>query len=152
MDLSRAYEEAKSLPDSVLQREVSAPTGGVPGYIALAELAERRAIRAGGSGQNVQTLAQKYGLVQGYSAGGVINSLNPLGAMVNAIADPNVLATLQQEGINEASGGLPRLRVPQPASPLPQASSLTDMTLQRLRNLSPVTHTGGVAGLLNHGN
>lgn len=152
MDLSRAYEEAKSLPDSVLQREVSSPTGGVPGYIALAELAERRAIRAGGSGQNVQTLAQKYGLVQGYSAGGVINSLNPLGTIVGAISNPNVLSMLQQEAINEQSGGLPKLRPAQAASPLAPPSSLTDMTLQRLRELSPVSQTGGVAGLLKNGN
>lgn len=63
MDLRRAHEEVKSLPDQELQREMSNPSGFIPGYLVAAELNERNVMRrekyaAGGYVQGKGIVAQ----------------------------------------------------------------------------------------------
>lgn len=46
VDLAQAFSEIKSLPDSVLERELASPSGMIPGWLALGEIHERKALRA----------------------------------------------------------------------------------------------------------
>jgi hypothetical protein len=45
-DLSQAFSEVKSLPDHILQKEISSPSGSIPGWLALGEIHERKRLRA----------------------------------------------------------------------------------------------------------
>jgi transglycosylase-like protein len=45
-DLAQAFSEVKSLPDHMLEQELSSPSGMIPGWLALGEMHERKALRA----------------------------------------------------------------------------------------------------------
>lgn len=66
MNLGQAFSEVKYLPDEALQRELSNPTGWLPGWLVLGEIAERRQIRESGGGMPPQgTVADRYKFAQG---------------------------------------------------------------------------------------
>jgi muramidase (phage lysozyme) len=73
VDLARAFSEIKSLPDHALQRELSHPTGMVPGWLALGEIHERKRMRAstgGGDPSKRKSMAEEYsGSIQPVFAG-----------------------------------------------------------------------------------
>lgn len=110
-DLSQAYSEVKSLPDSALQREMQSPSGMIPGYIVLAEMNERRAVRNSATAQpSGQTMAQEY---MGYAGGGKVEALtklNPFAALVRGMKNIHAL----DSGPAIEDGQLPSLPSLQP--------------------------------------
>lgn len=150
MDIARAFEEAKSLPDQVLQRELNSPTGSIPGYIILSELAERDVMRKSAGGQPTMTLAQKYAVPR-YSAGGVVQSYTPLSTFIDALTSPEINGSLQQEKLNEKFRGLPPLQAPNAPGVPQQAPSLTSFIPRQPVALKGVSPTGGVTELLRRG-
>lgn len=73
VDLAQAFSEIKSLPDHALQKELSNPTGMIPGWLALGEIHERKRMRAttgGGDPNKRKSMAEEYaGSVQPVFAG-----------------------------------------------------------------------------------
>jgi len=126
MDLSRAYQEVKSLPDEALTRELEQPSGMVPGYLVMAELEDRKALRASASQPESKTsmkeeLLQGIGSVPGYSSGGLVSGANPFYAQMQAQMNPQYAASLMQEQMTKANGGYFPLNPPnvpgQPQAP-----------------------------------
>lgn len=77
-NLSQAYSEIKSLPDSALHKELSSPSGMIPGYLILSELNERRSLRSETPGPtDPQNIAQEY-KTKGYAGGGKVEMLAKL--------------------------------------------------------------------------
>ena len=68
-DLASSYSEVKSLPDEALQRELSSPTGMIPGYLIAAELNDRKVLRS--SSQPV-----------GFAGGGKVATLSELNPFI----------------------------------------------------------------------
>jgi hypothetical protein len=104
MDLARAIEEAKSLPDEALKREISSPSGMMPGFLAMSELSDRQAVRTSGGQKKRQSMAQEM-LGRGFAQGGVVSATNPFlsyleqrtGQSILGIADdPRGLTPLAQ--------------------------------------------------------
>lgn len=129
MDLSRAYQEVKSLPDEVLARELEQPSGMVPGYLVMAELEDRKALRSSASSQAPKTsmkdeLLQGIGSIpQGYAGGGLVYQTNPFYYNAMARSNPEVAASMMQEQMMKANGGYFPLNPPsglqQPGAPAP---------------------------------
>ena len=125
VDINAAYKDAKFLSDDDLKKELSTPTGMIPGYIVMSEMQDRKAIRAGsmappnqmsmkdemlaGQSQPMPQQPQPAGAFRQYASGGMVKQLNPLEA----------LTTVQ----NAAAGGLPALQAAQApgAAQAPQA-------------------------------
>src|SRR6478609_7298479 len=120
-DLRRAYEEVRSLPDEALGKELSSPTGAIPGYLIMAELDERKALRGGGGNPNPMSMKDELlmggtipqpttqdamGPSRQYSRGGIISGLNPFNTMMQGMKNPEISGGLLQEQINAAAGGL----------------------------------------------
>lgn len=73
MDLSSVLSEVKYMPDERLRQELSQPTGMVPQWIVMGEMAERKKVRS--EGQNVPAkppIIQQY--QQGYANGGLVDA------------------------------------------------------------------------------
>lgn len=150
MDLSRSFEEAKSLPDQYLQRALNDPSIGIPGYIALAELRERQVVRQSAGGNANYTLAQKYGS-KGYSEGGLIIATNPFHAFINALQNPETTGGIVQEAINYRYNNQPPL-MPTQAPQAPQSPySLGIMSPRPAGNLVSPNAVGGVDLLARRG-
>jgi hypothetical protein len=114
MDISRAYQEVKSLPDEALTKELEQPSGMVPGYLVMAELEDRKAIRSS-SAQPQSKTSMKDELLQGigtYSAGGLVASANPGYSDMMARMDPNIAAARMQEQMMQANKGYYPLNPP----------------------------------------
>lgn len=77
MDLSRAIQEAKSLPDEELRKEISSPSGMLPGYLAMSELSDRQALRMGSGGKAPRKSMAQELLSQSYAQGGLVSQINP---------------------------------------------------------------------------
>jgi hypothetical protein len=120
-DISRAYQEARSLPDDVLVNEMQNPSGMMPSYIAMSELNDRKALRAGGGGapKKRTSLAEELAMsvqsspVRQFSEGGRIGRLNPFHAFLEALQNPELSGAIQQEQINAMHGNQPPLMQPQ---------------------------------------
>lgn len=123
VDLNRAYQEVKSLPDEALQRELSSPTGMLPGYLVMAELDERRAIRGGGGNPSPMSMKEEMLGGREYAKGGLIAGLNPFNAYIQGLKNPQISAGLMQEQINQMYGGLPSL-MPAQTPGAPQAPQM----------------------------
>lgn len=154
VDLNRAYQEAKSLPDEALSQELSNPTGYLPGYLIMAELEDRKALRSSAAGQAPQTsmkdeLLSGMGGVRQYAAGGIVAQLNPGYARMMALRNPAFATKLQEQDIIDANGGIAPLMSPQApgsAAPPPELSSMvmTEPEIpERLKTLG-----GGLGSLL----
>ena len=150
VDLNRAYQEVKSLPDEALQKELSSPTGMIPGYLVMAELDERKSIRGGGGNPNPMSMKDELlGGSRQYSRGGIIAALNPFHAQMQGMENPQVAGGLMQEQINQQSGGLPALMPAQsPGAALPPAY-LSDLvpTPSSMPQPIPGYAQGGLASL-----
>lgn len=116
MDLSRAMSEVRSLPDEALKKELAQPTGMLPGYLILGEMTERQALRNGGGRPQRMSIAQE--MLRGYQSppaeksyadGGLVAATNPFLAYIEAMQNPEQLASLKQEQINSRAAGLPGL-------------------------------------------
>lgn len=127
VDLNRAYQEVKSLPDEALHKELSAPTGMLPGYLIMAELDERKAVRGGGNPNPMSMKDELLGGSRQYSKGGIIAGLNPFNTMIQGMKNPQISGGLMQEQINQASGGLPALMAAQAPADLGPPQYLSDM-------------------------
>lgn len=69
MDLSRAYQEVKSLPDEALANELANPSGMVPSYLVMAEMEDRKALRStGGVAGQLNRPSMKDELLKGIGA------------------------------------------------------------------------------------
>ncbi len=126
VDLARAYEEAKSLPDEALSNELANPSGFLPGYIVMSELEDRKALRASGGGQAPQgsmkdELLSSLGPVRQYAQGGIVAQLNPGYARMLGLQSPEMAMQLAQQSNMDASGGIMQLAPPQ-AMGAPQAA------------------------------
>lgn len=131
VDLNRAYQEAKTLPDDALSNELANPTGAIPGYIIMAEMEDRKAIRGGGGG-DPNPMSMKDELLSGtgrqYSRGGIISGLNPFNTMMQGMKNPQIAGGLMQEQINQSSGGLPALMPASAPGELGAPRSLSELT------------------------
>ena len=152
VDLNRAYSEVKSLPDEALQKELASPTGMIPGYLVMAEMDERKAIRRAGGGPPSE-LSMKDEMLAGpsrqYSRGGIIAQLNPFYSQMQGMQNPDVAGGLMQEQINQQSGGLPSLMSAQNPGAAPPPSYLSDLVPTPSNAAQPVpgySH-GGLASL-----
>lgn len=136
MDIRRAYEEAKSLPDEVLQRELDSPTGMIPGYIVLGELQERKSIR--------QTTPP-----QGYSEGGMIARINPFIAYIEAMQNPEQGNMGEAELMERGFKGMTPMMPPQaPAAPQAPMSNSMLVPMAPGKPEKPYHYaTGGSVGL-----
>lgn len=98
VDLSAAYQEVKTLPDEALARELSNPSGMMPGYLVMAEMEDRKAIRTGGTGTGKrpsmkEEMLQGLGSIkpaQSYSTGGLVSALNPGYTNIMSILKPDI--------------------------------------------------------------
>lgn len=168
MDLSSAYSTVRDLPDSALQKEMQQPSGMLPTYLVMGELADRASIRGGMGNPKPPTIkdqimqrlqasppgppsqAPNYQPVPGYSRGGIIAQLNPFIAQMKGM-DPvggsDLTAGLIQDQANGMNGGMMPLSSPSaPTAP---------ETPQYLGNLNPLppgnpfaVDSGGLATLL----
>lgn len=146
VDLNRAYQEVKSLPDDALNKELSQPTGSLPGYLIMAELEDRKALR-GSHGASPNQMSMKDELlssapVRQYANGGMISSLNPGYSGIMQRMHPEMYGGLTQEQINQQSGGLPPLmsaQTPQAAAAIPTLSLATPSGSP----LEPPRYSGG---------
>lgn len=131
VDLNRAYSEVKTLPDEALARELENPTGSLPGYLIMAEMEDRKAIR-GSSGGDPNPPSMRDELLgitsRQYSKGGIIAGLNPFNTMIQQMKNPEIAGGLMQEQINAASGGLPALAAAQPPGAPGSPYSLSELT------------------------
>ncbi len=132
MDLARAYQEAKSLPDEVLQQELASPSGMLPGYIAMGELSERQAMRSTTSTSPSKRTSMAEELLtprRGYAGGGLVAKANPFLAYLETRIGSPIVDVIQGEyGLTpqsapEAPGTLlapDALRVPTNPGQLPE--------------------------------
>lgn len=130
VDLNRAYSEVKTLPDEALARELENPTGSLPGYLIMAEMEDRKAIRGSAAGNpNPPSMREELLGVTSrqYSRGGIIAGLNPFNTMIQQMKNPQIAGGLMQEQINAASGGLPALAAAQPAGVPGSPVSLSEL-------------------------
>jgi hypothetical protein len=147
MDLTSAYSAVRDLPDSVLHREMQQPSGMIPQYLIMGELADRRTIRSGTANPKPPTIAQQlmqgilppanptpqpYPMMQsgGYSKGGMIAGINPFNTQAQIMKHPKIGTGLTQEQMNQMNGGLMPLSSPQApgvASPVQSLSNLMPM-------------------------
>jgi hypothetical protein len=162
MDLASAYSAVRDLPDNVLHREMQQPSGMIPQYLIMGELADRQSIRGGMANPKPPTIAQQlmqgilppanpqpqpYPMMQGYSKGGMIAGINPFNAQAQIMKHPDIGTGLTQEQMNQMNGGLMPLQSPQaPGQAAP---------VQMLSNLMPLPpgqpaqiDSGGLATLL----
>ena len=145
VDLNRAYQEVKSLPDEALHKELSAPTGMLPGYLIMAELDERKAVRGGGGNPNPMSMKDELlGGSRQYSRGGIIAGLNQFNTMMQGIKNPQIAGGLMQEQINQASGGLPSLMSAQAPGAAAPPQYLSDLVPTTPGEPQPI---GGLASL-----
>lgn len=152
MDLNAAYQDAKYLSDDDLHKELSNPSGLIPGYILMSEMQDRDAIRQSAGASTAPQLSMKDQLLSSrqYSKGGIIAQLNPFDALSQTMKNPQLMGSYMQDAINQQSGGLPSLQAAQapgaPAAPQ-QISSLQPTpagTPQEVRRFS----SGGLASLI----
>lgn len=117
MDLRRALEEAQSLPDDALEREMANPSGFIPGYIVASEINERKALR--------REKFAKGGLVSGDS---VVAQINPFYTYVMGLKHQSDLveAPAVRDGI-----------MPRPPTPAPAANPVGLETLIPLQPGTP---------------
>lgn len=133
MDINRAYEEAKSLPDEALHHELNTPSGMLPGYIVLSELNERNALRGSASPEAPKgTIAQEF-MARGYSAGGMIAGINPFNAYVTGLKS---YKSLDKTPPPQNQSGLPGLPSLPAAFVPPTQSSLVPLAAGELPNLN----------------
>lgn len=144
MDLSNAYQEVKSLPDDVLQREMAQPSGMIPSYLIMGELYDRQALRGSMNRQKPPTIAEQIRQsaqrmpqpqpqpqpmpVQGFSRGGMVGMINPFNTFAQSLKNPDIQAGMQQEVMNQANGGLTPLLPLQPAQPTGEPYGLASLT------------------------
>lgn len=123
VDLNQAYQEAKTLPDEALARELESPSGMLPGYIVMAEMEDRKAIRSGGGGKPAPKMSMKDELLQGiqsvqnFAGGGLVSNLNPIYQQLQAMRNPMMGVMAQQQQMNEANGGYQPLISPMALQP-----------------------------------
>lgn len=115
-DLSRAYQEVRSLPDEALQQELAQPSGMLPGYLVLSELTDRDAIRGGSNQAPKTSMAQE--LLnklprRNYASGGMVT--NPMATYLSALGNPELMQQLQQQMMLDKTGNITPLG--QPADP-----------------------------------
>lgn len=175
MDLNNAYSAVRDLPDSALQQEMQQPSGLLPQYMIMGELADRASIRGGMGNPKPPTIKdqimQRLGpapqtpgqspytgpsmaptqgggpAIPGYSRGGMIAQINPFVAQQKAMGNPQMQAGLQQDATNNANGGMMPLQQPQsPGAPAP-APMLSTMTPLAPGNPADID-SGGLATLL----
>ena len=126
MDLSRAYQEVKSLPDEALTKELSQPSGMVPSYLVMAELEDRKAIRSSTPQQGKKT-SMKDDLLNdinpmGFASGGLVQQTNPFYYSMLARMNPEVAASQMQEQMMQANRGYyPTNSLQAPQAPQPPA-------------------------------
>lgn len=105
MDLNRLDKEIRFLPDEVLKKEMNNPSGLIPGWMALAELADRDAIRQSGAPAKPQpSIASRY-----FSEGGLVADLNPFIALTEQMQNPELQGQMLQEKLAALFGGQPPL-------------------------------------------
>lgn len=152
VDLNAAYSEVKSLPDEALNKELGQPSGSLPGYLIMAELEDRKALR-GSTGSNPNRTSMKDELLQGqppirqYAGGGMVAGLNPGYSQLMQRINPEIAGGLTQQQINQQFGGLPPMmaaQTPQAASAIP---TLTEMTPSLAPMEPPKYAAGGLASL-----
>ena len=138
MDLARAIEEAKSLPDDALKREIESPSGMLPGFLAMSELSDRAAVRTGGERKPKTSMAQEL-LGRNFAQGGVVSNLNPFAAYMEQRMGQSIT------GIPDDPRGLTPQEMPQ----MPMAPPPPDQLMAPTAPLRP-THfaQGGLASLL----
>lgn len=133
VDLNSAYQEVKSLPDEALSKELGQPSGSLPGYLIMAEMEDRKALR-GSTGSNPNRMSMKDELLQSqppmrqYAGGGMVTGLNPGYSQLMQRINPEIAGGQMQEQINQQFGGLPPLmsaQVPQAAAAIPTLSPMT---------------------------
>jgi hypothetical protein len=115
-DLSQAFSEVKSLPDHILEQELKSPSGMIPGWLALGEIHERKAMRAthGGSADPTKrpSMAEQYaGNIQPIIAGSGMQpppqQMPPQGMPPQQPGPPQGIAALpQQPPQGYANGGI----------------------------------------------
>lgn len=152
VDLSAAFRDVKYLPDDALKSELQSPSGMIPGYLIMAELQEREAMRASSGGSSSPSKSMKDELLsrsssqptqpatmpqpQGiaslsqprqYSRGGIVAQLNPFNAMARTLRNPDAIGGYMQEALNNQHGGLPPLEEAQPLSGLSSPWAISDM-------------------------
>lgn len=153
MDLNRAYQEAKSLPDEALSQELASPSGFLPGYIIMSELEDRKALRAGGGGQRPpgsmkDELLSSMGGFRQYANGGIVAQLNPGYAQMMGTRNRQFANGLREEDIIDANGGIaPLMSLQAPGAPAPAPSNNSMMattpgTPEELKRL------GGIGSLI----
>lgn len=129
-DLNAAYQDAKFLSDDDLRKELSGPTGMIPGYIVMSELQDREALRAGSGGAPQGSMKDEMlGLpsVRQYSRGGIIAQLNPFNAQAQAMRNPQLMGGYLQDALNNAAGGLPSLQAAQAPGATPPPSEISSL-------------------------
>lgn len=132
-DLSQAFSEVKSLPDHILQREISSPSGSIPGWLALGEIHERKRLRAttGANPSKRPSMAEEYaGNIQNiYAGAGLAQPPAPM-QMPPGSSPPQ-----------QSPGGIAGLSPPAPAglASMPQAQAPQGY------------HDGGIVGLAGGG-
>lgn len=174
MDLNNAYSAVRDLPDSALQHEMQQPTGLLPQYMIMGELADRASIRGGMGNPKPPTIKdqimQRIGSapstpgqspytgpsmvptqggpsIPGYSRGGMIAQINPFVAQQQAMGNPKMQAGLQQEQANNANGGMMALQQPQSPGEPAAPTLLSTMTPLAPGNPADID-SGGLATLL----
>src|SRR5262245_19232621 len=71
-DLAQSLSEIRSLPDQALRKELSSPTGMLPGFLVISELHDRKNLRGNYMGKGApdgqKTVAEEYaGSIQPYA-------------------------------------------------------------------------------------
>lgn len=133
-DIARAFEEVRTLPDQALQQEMSSPSGMLPGFIVLGEIAERKAIRNKGNApgkttvmQDLMGASQGQGASQGFAAGGIVSQFNPLMARYEAMKDPAAARSMNEMAMRQQGGNMPALQAPGGLADLQVPASINDM-------------------------
>jgi len=121
MDLSSLLSEIKHIPDDRLRQELDSPTGLVPGWMVLGEMAERAEIRGGGR-PPATTVADRYrSQPKGYAEGGLVEAMNPFVSLTEVMQNPENAAKmaelqLAKQHANQPTPIEPRsLQAPPPA-------------------------------------
>lgn len=136
VDLSAAYQEVKTLPDEALARELSNPSGMMPGYLVMAEMEDRKAIRTGGGGTGKRPSMKEELLggigsaPQGYSTGGLVSALNPGYTNIMSLIKPDLAQQQASQQMMDDNKGYFMLGRPGELSgmALPSPPSLSAMT------------------------
>lgn len=144
MDLARIIQEAKSLPDEALKREITSPTGMMPGYLAMSELSDRQALRSGSKGpaKRPSMAEEMLGAKQGFAQGGLVGSINPfLAYLEQRVGQPLVDA-------QDQASGLTPLAMPNPPAGLQAPDPLMAPQMPGAPSAPPRYSQGGLASLL----